>query len=197
MPARCGQHTWPFTTQDRPGGIRTPITRIWSPVLYRSSYWPTFPRPWDARNLALSLSGFPVQVMLTTEAAVFFEFESLRRAALVLCRRVVTTPTLDTRQGNQVPHGILLASVSNTPSGLTGSRLVEEPAINGPHPQARISLTTPAPTVRPPSRIAKRNSFSNAIGVINCTSTPTLSPGITISVPAGNVTTPVTSVVRK
>ena len=61
----------------------------------------------------------------------------------------------------------------------------------------RMSLTTPAPTVRPPSRMAKRNSFSNAIGVINSTCTATLSPGITISVPAGNVTTPVTSVVRK
>jgi len=60
-----------------------------------------------------------------------------------------------------------------------------------------ISAMTPAPTVRPPSRIANRNSFSIAIGVINCTSKPTLSPGITISTPSGNVTTPVTSVVRK
>ena len=60
-----------------------------------------------------------------------------------------------------------------------------------------ISAMTPAPTVRPPSRIANRSSFSIAIGVINCTSNPTLSPGITISTPAGNVTTPVTSVVRK
>src|SRR4030042_2482517 len=31
---------------------------------------------------------------------------------------------------------------------------------------SRISLMTPAPTVRPPSRIANRNSFSIAIGVI-------------------------------
>ena len=36
-----------------------------------------------------------------------------------------------------------------------------------------------------------------AIGVINSTSNSTLSPGMTISVPDGNVTTPVTSVVRK
>jgi hypothetical protein len=33
--------------------------------------------------------------------------------------------------------------------------------------------------------------------VISSTSKLTLSPGITISVPSGNVTTPVTSVVRK
>ncbi|MBP1689926.1 MAG: hypothetical protein H6Q34_499, partial [Deltaproteobacteria bacterium] len=31
---------------------------------------------------------------------------------------------------------------------------------------ARIFVTTPAPTVRPPSRMAKRNPSSIAIGVI-------------------------------
>ena len=36
-----------------------------------------------------------------------------------------------------------------------------------------------------------------AIGVIRVPSTVTLSPGITISTPSGNVTMPVTSVVRK
>ena len=59
------------------------------------------------------------------------------------------------------------------------------------------SVTTPAPTVRPPSRIAKRSSRSIAIGVISSTSSATLSPGITISRPSGSVTRPVTSVVRK
>src|SRR5262245_37311599 len=63
--------------------------------------------------------------------------------------------------------------------------------------QAWMSVTTPAPTVRPPSRIAKRSSFSIAIGVINSTTMSTLSPGITISRPSGSVATPVTSVVRK
>src|SRR5215813_11801432 len=57
--------------------------------------------------------------------------------------------------------------------------------------------TTPAPTVRPPSRMAKRSFSSIAIGTISCTSIAILSPGITISVPCGSVTTPVTSVVRK
>ena len=36
-----------------------------------------------------------------------------------------------------------------------------------------------------------------AIGAISSTSIDTLSPGITISVPSGSCTTPVTSVVRK
>jgi len=60
-----------------------------------------------------------------------------------------------------------------------------------------ISDTTPAPTVRPPSRIAKRRSFSIAIGVMSSTSMEMLSPGMTISTFSGRVTTPVTSVVRK
>ena len=60
-----------------------------------------------------------------------------------------------------------------------------------------ILATTPAPTVRPPSRIAKRRPSSIAIGVISSTSMETLSPGMHISVPSGSVMTPVTSVVRK
>ena len=62
---------------------------------------------------------------------------------------------------------------------------------------SNISVTVPAPTVRPPSRIANRNPLSMATGVISSITSPTLSPGITISVPAGNSATPVTSVVRK
>src|SRR5690606_11567605 len=59
------------------------------------------------------------------------------------------------------------------------------------------AVTTPAPTVRPPSRIANRRPSSIAIGLINSTDNSTLSPGITISTPSGNEHTPVTSVVRK
>jgi len=57
--------------------------------------------------------------------------------------------------------------------------------------------TTPAPTVRPPSRIANRTPSSIAIGLINVTIMFTLSPGITISTSFGRSTEPVTSVVRK
>ena len=62
---------------------------------------------------------------------------------------------------------------------------------------SKIWLITPAPTVRPPSRIAKRRPSSMAIGVINSPMICTLSPGITISTPSSSVHTPVTSVVRK
>jgi hypothetical protein len=57
--------------------------------------------------------------------------------------------------------------------------------------------TAPEPTVRPPSRIAKRRPGSIATGLINSTVISTLSPGTTISMFAGKSTTPVTSVVRK
>ena len=60
-----------------------------------------------------------------------------------------------------------------------------------------IFETTPEPTVRPPSRIAKRRPSSIAIGAISLTPIVTLSPGMTISVPSGRITSPVTSVVRK
>ena len=60
-----------------------------------------------------------------------------------------------------------------------------------------ILVTTPAPTVLPPSLMAKFRFWLIAIGVINLTLNLPSSPGITISVPDGNVTSPVTSVVLK
>ena len=61
---------------------------------------------------------------------------------------------------------------------------------------AVILTTTPAPTVRPPSRMANRSPSSIATGMINSTPICTLSPGITISIPSGSSIAPVTSVVR-
>src|SRR5258705_9028666 len=46
-----------------------------------------------------------------------------------------------------------------------------------------ISATTPAPTVRPPSRIANRSSFSIATGWINSIVIVTLFPRITLPPP--------------
>ncbi len=66
-----------------------------------------------------------------------------------------------------------------------------------PERHSMIEVTTPEPTVRPPSRMAKRSFSSMAIGTISSIVMAMLSPGITISVPSGRCTTPVTSVVRK
>src|SRR5437867_9724588 len=86
-------------------------------------------------------------------------------------------------------------------------RLVEQPVIVRFQADAdlvvhaaaysKILVTTPAPTVFPPSRMAKRSPSSMAMGVMRSIFSCTLSPGMTISVPSGRVHTPVTSVVRK
>src|SRR5450830_831166 len=62
---------------------------------------------------------------------------------------------------------------------------------------SRILATTPEPTVRPPSRMAKRRPSSIAIGLISFTVMLTWSPGMTISLSLGSSIAPVTSVVRK
>jgi len=59
-----------------------------------------------------------------------------------------------------------------------------------------ISVMVPAPTVRPPSRIANRAPFSSATGVSSSPLMVVRSPGITISTPSGSLSVPVTSVVR-
>src|SRR5690606_21708202 len=61
---------------------------------------------------------------------------------------------------------------------------------------SRISVMTPAPTVRPPSRMANLEPRSRATGVMSSTIRLTLSPGMTISTPSGRVMVPVTSMVR-
>src|SRR6185503_6341272 len=86
-------------------------------------------------------------------------------------------------------------------------RLIQDTMIVGFEPNANfllchaytyaiILVTTPAPTVRPPSRMANFEPCSRATGTINSTVRLTLSPGITISTPSGRVMLPVTSIVR-
>src|SRR3954465_8334554 len=89
-----------------------------------------------------------------------------------------------------------------------GCRLVEQPVVVGLEadpdpllrhlvPYCRMVTMAPAPTVRPPSRMAKRWPTSRAIGVISSTVISTLSPGMIISAPSGRPIAPVTSVVRR
>lgn len=82
------------------------------------------------------------------------------------------------------------------PGGLGAGRRAAR-STRGDGPYLLILVTRPAPTVRPPSRMAKRRPSSIATGWIRVTDMSTLSPGMTISVPSGSFTTPVTSVVRK
>ena len=105
-------------------------------------------------------------------------------------------------------RGSALARLAPRPAAAAGRRRRTAPD-RGPGPSWWFSwsvtsgdhlvilVTRPAPTVRPPSRIAKRRPSSMAMGWISSTDISVLSPGMTISVPSGRVTTPVTSVVRK
>ena len=115
------------------------------------------------------LLNFLVRMVLAAEGAMFLQFQPLRHRLLVLHAGVILPLTLSALQCDLFAR----------------------------HIYPKISLTVPAPTVRPPSRIAKRKPLSMATGVISSISSCTLSPGITISIPSGNCATPVTSVVRK
>ena len=113
-----------------------------------------------------------------------FELEAIRRLLLVLSRDVIPVLALGALKGDVVSwHN----SSIQCPTKLKFVGLS----------YSITSDTVPAPTVRPPSRIANLNPFSIAIGAINSIVNCELSPGITISTPSFNVATPVTSVVRK
>src|ERR1017187_7219450 len=120
----------------------------------------------------LILLDFLVGLVLPAMPAELLHFQAFGGGLLVLGRRIVPVLALRALERNNV-------------------------ARHGSNSYLMISVTVPAPTVRPPSRIAKRNPLSMATGVISSTCKATLSPGITISVPSGNSATPVTSVVRK
>ena len=94
-------------------------------------------------------------------------------------------------------------SFENREKGNSENRMQAGPPLSGAGLPFLLSLysmmlvTTPEPTVRPPSRMANRSPCSIAIGVISLIVIRMLSPGMTISTPSGSSIVPVTSVVRK
>ena len=152
------------------------------PADLESAALPTELRPCGLRQgpggrlaRVLSLLRFPVQRVGVAVFAVLLQCERFLPVAARLGRLVVASSTLLTAQGN-----------------LDSCRAV--PISHLAH--SRILVTTPAPTVRPPSRMAKRICSSRATVVISSISIVMLSPGMTIFTPSGSCTGPVTSVVR-
>src|SRR5215210_1552596 len=130
--------------------------------------------------------------MLVAAGAVLLPLDALRVQALVLRGEVVAALTLGAAENDLVArHDDALCQV-RVRTGIYSNR-GESPT----RPYAKIFVTTPAPTVRPPSRMAKRSCSSMATGVMSSIVIGTLSPGITISVPSGSSMEPVTSVVRR
>src|ERR1700734_2847209 len=143
----------------------------------------------------------------------------LLAALLVDMRRTVDGEALDMRRQRDRPAGLGTRALGRVDDLLRA--VVEHPVIVGLEPDADILIvyghrcpgplqTAPAPLVAEERRCrlsplgrdagydaGADRSASIAIGAISSTSIVTLSPGITISVPSGNCTTPVTSVVRK
>ncbi len=131
----------------------------------------------------------------------------LRRLGLIIeppCRRrnVLSAPTIT--PDARVWRAGFRASTAHPAMSGTAPGHDRGPGDRSPGPllsrasdHSTILVTRPAPTVRPPSRMAKRRPSSMAIGWMSSTDMSVLSPGMTISVPSGSVMTPVTSVVRK
>jgi len=150
---------------------------------------------------------FLVIRVFTAAPAELLELQTIRSCLLVLRRHVIAALTIAALQYNVVPwHNLFPISDCQFPICRPSPSLFFNPSRfsnrqsaigNRQCSYSTTSDTVPAPTVRPPSRIAKRKPFSIAIGAINSISICTLSPGITISTPVGKCATPVTSVVRK
>ena len=138
-----------------------------------------------------SLSGsafefhFFVNGVFVTAWAKFSRFEFFGMSFRIFARRVVDFTTL-----------AALESYIDSHSGFSLREAAIPTASDFVVRYLMILETTPAPTVRPPSRIAKRVPSSIAIGAMSSAVILTLSPGMTISVPSGSVIAPVTSVVR-
>ncbi len=154
--------------------------------------------------LSASSAGLLVRRVLAAEAAVLLELDALASIALVLLRHVVAPLALLARKVDRRSFVAQWSLTSFAPVASTeyrvarSARLVSLYSVLGTRYFYLVILVTrPAPTVRPPSRIANRKPSSIAIGAINSTCISVLSPGITISVPDGKCTAPVTSVVRK
>src|SRR5437016_1864587 len=123
-----------------------------------------------------NLLHFFVRRLLPARIAELLRFQPLGVLLFIFRRCVVAVLAIAALQRNDLAHRLILSRSAR---------------------YSMISVTAPAPTVCPPSRIANRSPFSSATGVIKVTSQLTLSPGITISTPAGSFISPVTSVVRK
>jgi hypothetical protein len=134
-------------------------------------YYPTFdPPPFNDRTLLrLFMKG-----MVSAPLAVLLKLKLVGMVSFVSLRRIVSSLAITARERD---YYCIISHIMS--------------------PYSMMLVTTPAPTVLPPSLIANLNCSSIATGEINSTSMFILSPGITISTPSGSFIEPVTSVVRK
>ena len=140
--------------------------------------------------------------MLFAESAILFKLDPIGMLLLILPKIVVALLALragkyDLDSCSFLSHTVLLPNQYDTLHGRLFCRVEHVYIILKEQCYSMIFATTPEPTVLPPSRIAKRNPSSIAIGVIRVISMSMWSPGMTISTPWGSLMEPVTSVVLK
>src|SRR5918997_5323790 len=163
--------------ESRAGGTRTPDLRFWRPLLFQLSYCPLLvtSSPGEACDACPRDS---------TSSTGWGPACSAGSSGCGSC-------------GGCTPRMPASLIVAQRPSKSQGRDERPAPTLQKLLYYSTISVTTPAPTVLPPSRIAKFNPSSIAIGEISSTFITVLSPGITISTPSSKRISPVTSVVRK
>jgi len=143
-----------------------------------------------ATKRPVGLLRLPVRGVLAAAPTEFLQFHAAGVVAAVLLRRIIALFAIYARQGNDRADIFLRGHT------LQSALRPGEPGRQRISFYAMILVMTPAPTVRPPSRMANLEPCSRATGMINVTSRLTLSPGMTISTPSGSLISPVTSMVR-
>jgi hypothetical protein len=169
--SRLGQVTFFSSLITSPTNLSRPPLAFCSPEAGRCNM---FPPPVGLERAMLS--HFPMKPAASTPGAELVELHTLRVVAPVLSSCVGALSAIGTTQRNDYPS--LCFSF-------------------GHNSYSMMLVTTPDPTVLPPSRIAKRSPFSRTMGEMSFSFISILSPGITISTPSGNSISPVTSVVRR
>src|SRR5215208_2304339 len=166
-----------FASRSRAGGTRTHDLRFWRPLLYQLSYCP----------LSTDSTGSP---------GAPYDGGTTGNTSVAGCDPGCSAGSSGcgssgacTRRKPALP---IVAQLTSESQGRRRRR-PRAPTVC----YSTISVTTPAPTVLPPSLMAKFNPSSMAIGEINSTFITVLSPGITISTPSSRRISPVTSVVLK
>ena len=169
--SRVGQVTFFSSEMTSPTNLNRPTLALGSPEAGRCN---RLPLPVGLERAILS--HFPVKPAASTPGAELVELQTIRVVTPVLGSCVGTLSAIGTAQRNYYPS--------------SGFSL-------GHDDYSTMLVTTPDPTVLPPSRMAKRSPFSRTMGEMSFSFISILSPGITISTPSGNSISPVTSVVRR
>ena len=169
--ARVGQVTFFSSLMTSPMNLNRPPLALGCPEADRCN---RFPLPLGLERAMLS--HFPMKPAAPTPGTELVELHAVRVVTPILCGCVGTLSAICTTQGNDYPSACLSLG----------------------HDDYSITLvTTPDPTVLPPSRMANRSPFSRTMGEMSFSDISMLSPGMTISTPSGNWISPVTSVVRR